>query len=95
MLGNYTGLPQPWDDISTMHPRFCLDRPDVHRQLIAVVEKQDADNANGVAIARLEWDGSVEALDDDSSGEVKPQANVLKRLRASKALSELESIASS
>ena len=94
MLGNYTPLTQPWDEIRTMHPRFCLDRPDVHRQLIAVVEKQDANTADGVAIVMLEWDGTVETLDDNSSREVKPQATVIKKVGAGEALSELESIAS-
>ena len=94
MLGNYTPLTQPWDEIRTTHPRFCLDRPDVHRQLIAVVEKQDANTADGVAIVMLEWDGTVETLDDNSSREVKPQATVIKKVGAGEALSELESIAS-
>ena len=77
-----------------MHPCYCIDRPNVHRQLIAVVEKEDANAANGVAIVRLDWDGSVEGLDDDSSREIKPQATVIKKVSAGEALSELESIES-
>lgn len=54
MLGNWFSSDDPWDDICREHPRQCAFRPRVHRTIVLVAEKEDANQEDGVAVVRLE-----------------------------------------
>ena len=54
MLGNWFSSADPWADICREHPRQAAFRPRVHRSIVLVAEKEDADQEEGVAIVRLE-----------------------------------------
>lgn len=62
MLGNYYTSEDPWADIRREHPGQAAYRPRVHRSIVLVVEKEDADQEDGVAIVRLRADRAPRIL---------------------------------
>lgn len=93
MLGNYSPVSDPWRQIRSSHPRKCTFRPEIHRTLILVAEHEDANRAEGMSVVHLKWDGNVSALDEETSSEVMPECEVLRKVPASGALQALDEAA--
>jgi hypothetical protein len=54
MRGSWFSLADPWADVCREHPRQAVFRPRVHRSIVLVAEREDADREDGVAVVRLE-----------------------------------------
>lgn len=54
MLGNWFSSTDPWMDICREHPRQAAIRPRVHRTIVLVAEKEDADQEDGMAVVKLQ-----------------------------------------
>ncbi|KAH9822818.1 amino acid permease protein [Teratosphaeria destructans] len=89
MLGNFYSSQDPWSEIRTAHPRQCVVRPHIHRTLILVAKEEDANQDGAMALARLKWDGDTSGV-EDASPPLKPEIEVLKSVRASEALREVD-----
>ncbi len=78
LLGNWHSVRDPWFEIRRAHPLQSELRPDVHPHLFLVAEREDANEADAMALCRLERDGRL------------PEFEVLGRVSAGEALGELE-----
>ncbi|QIX01354.1 hypothetical protein AMS68_006871 [Peltaster fructicola] len=87
MLGNYYQSSDPWIDIRSEHPLMCRDRPDVHRQLVLAVKTEE------VSIVRLDWDGEVTGLSEESARAIMPELEIVKTVPIGEALSEVQQLA--
>jgi hypothetical protein len=54
MLGNFHTSDEPWEEISREHPGHAALRLRIHRQIVLVVEKEDPNAPDGIAVVRLE-----------------------------------------
>ncbi|KAI4655827.1 hypothetical protein J4E93_000542 [Alternaria ventricosa] len=89
MLGNWHSSSDPWADIRRAHPRQCAFRPTVHRNIILVAEKEDADDPEGMSLVRLKWDGNTDGV-EDASPALMPEVEILGKMSAGKALEEAD-----
>lgn len=87
MLGNFQPHPNPWPAICREHPRQCAARPRLHRTIVLVAEKEDANQSDGIAIVRLLWDGDTRSIDEQTP---QPECEVLTRLSAGEAIREAD-----
>lgn len=93
MLGNYFSSADPWLDIRQRHPRNCLAHHQVHRNLVLVAEHEDANSPEGTTIVHLRWNGDLSSVSRDANPGVILESEILKRVRASEALQEMDRIA--
>jgi hypothetical protein len=92
MLGNFHSSSNPWADIRRAHPRQCAFRPTVHRNIILVAEKEDANGPEGMALVRLKWDGNTDGI-KSASPALMPEVEILGKMSADKALEEADQAA--
>ncbi|OJD30790.1 amino acid permease protein [Diplodia corticola] len=90
MAGNYSGRTDGWAEISRLYPWFCKSHPSTHRRVAIVVDRQEWDEEDGVALVRYDWDGDVDAHDDVGIVQLGLEARVVRRVRASAAVEELD-----
>ncbi|KAJ8113409.1 hypothetical protein OPT61_g4457 [Boeremia exigua] len=79
MLGNYHASSDPWMDIRREHPRQSACRPSVHRTIVLVAEKEDADQEGGIAIVRLESNRAPKVLARVRAGAAVAEADAFSR----------------
>ncbi|CAN9132046.1 unnamed protein product [Alternaria alternata] len=89
MLGNFYSSNNPWDEIRVAHPQQCVFRPSVHRTLILVAEHDDANGPEGMTLARLKWDGNIEAV-ENASPSLMPEIEIVAKVSAGTALKEAD-----
>ena len=81
MLGNWHTSNDPWAELRRQHPRQAALRPQIHRQIVLVAEKEDGNDPNGITIARLESGQEPEVLARVSAGAAVAEADAIaKRL---------------
>jgi hypothetical protein len=101
---SYARDPSPWTQIRRNHPRACLTSDRIHRKLLLVAEKEDADSEGGLAIYHANWDGDLSAFSSDSETNavigdkdqlmaIQPEVEFVQHVRASRALQELDALA--
>lgn len=86
-------------------PFTCLLDESIHRQLVLVAEKEDANDHDGVALCRLLWDGDLAGYSYDGSThasherdraaarKIMPEIEVVEKLSANEALAKLDEYA--
>ncbi|KAI8931073.1 hypothetical protein NX059_012084 [Plenodomus lindquistii] len=89
MLGNFSSMDDPWSEIRTAHSQQCVFRPEIHRTLIAVAEKEDANQADGIALVRLSWDGDVTGV-EEADPPLEPEFEIIAKVSAAEALHKLD-----
>lgn len=67
-LGDCHTAADPWAEIAANQPRHAAFRPRIHRQIVLVADKEDADAPDGIAIVRLEPDKRPKVLARASAG---------------------------
>lgn len=77
MLGNYYASNDPWADISREHPPQSALRPRIHRTIVLVAEKEDADEPDGIAVVRLESHRRPKVLARVSAGTAIEEADAI------------------
>lgn len=81
MLGNWHASNDPWAEICRQHPQQAALRPRIHRQIVLVAENEDANDPNGIIIARLESERKPKVLARVSAGTAIAEADaIVKRL---------------
>lgn len=93
------------EQVRREHPCTCLVNEDIHRRLLLVAEKENADDEEGMAVYRL--DGDLSGFEYDEStyegstrdeGRVRaimPGIELLEKVRAGEALRRLEELVES
>ncbi|KAI8960704.1 hypothetical protein F5Y11DRAFT_328861 [Daldinia sp. FL1419] len=87
--GNYStdgGLPE----IVRTFPWLCKSYPETHKQMVILADKPDFDAEDGVQLLRFDWDGDVDAYDDDAIADLRLRYEPVKRVAAGKAVEELD-----
>ncbi|KAI0597281.1 hypothetical protein F4775DRAFT_561453 [Biscogniauxia sp. FL1348] len=89
MGGNYSSEPGGLSAVVRRFPWFCKSYPEVHRQVAIVADKPDFEG-EGVLLLRFDWDGDVDAHDDDSISSLSLNYGQVRRVPASRAVAELD-----
>ncbi|KAI5925835.1 hypothetical protein F4810DRAFT_658490 [Camillea tinctor] len=89
MGGNYSSESGGLSTVIRRFPWFCKSHPEVHRQVAIVADKPDFED-EGVLLLRFDWNGDVDAHDDDSIASLNLNYEQVKRVPASQAVAELD-----
>lgn len=90
MLANVSNMGDHRAGIRELHPESCQDKPQVHRTLVLVANRPEADEEDEMSVVRFSWDGEVDGLSTGQLRAIKPEMTVLGNVRASNALQQLD-----
>ena len=101
----YTKETDPLTKIRRKFPWTCLTSERIHRNLLLVAEKEDANSEKGMAICIAKWDGDLSNFaydteidklvegDMDQLMAIQPEIEFVQHVRASQALQRLDDLA--